>query len=157
MIDADGINCIKESIEILEQTGWDKIITPHFGEFARISGYNKNEIENDYILLAADFAKDHNVIVVLKGAFTIVATPDGKVYINLRCGNQGMAVAGSGDMLAGMIASFLAEGISPVNACCAAVYLHALAGDIAAKELSMRSLTPSDMIEILPRLFKSIE
>lgn len=157
VIDADGINCIANSIEILEQTDAIKILTPHHGEMAKLLGVEAKDIGADFINIAGKFAKEHNVILVLKGAYTAVATPNGKIYLNFLAGNSGMAVAGSGDMLAGMIGAFVAEGISPEIAAAIAVYLHALAGDSAAEKLSKRSIMPTDMIEELPCLFKSFE
>ncbi len=157
IIDADGINCIKDCIEILEQTDTFKIITPHYGEMSRLTGLSPNEIQADFVNVAGRFAKAHNTVVVLKGAFTAVASPTGKVMVNILKGNPGMAVAGSGDMLSGIICALVASGIEPFKAATAAVYLHAYAGDIAADELSERSVTPTDMTERLPRLFKTFE
>lgn len=157
IIDADGINCIAKSIKILEQTESVKVLTPHYGEMARLTGLSAKEIGSNFISVAGDFAKKNGVYLVLKGAYTAVATPNGKIYLNYLAGNSGMAVAGSGDMLAGMIGAFLAEGISAEKAAAMAVYLHAVAGDKAAEKLSKRSIMPTDMIESLPCLFKSFE
>ena len=95
--------------------------------------------------------------MVLKGAYTAVALPGGKIFVNLHKGNAGMATAGCGDMLAGMLCALTAQGISLDIASVAAVYLHAYAGDLAAEDLSERSTTPTDMIDRLPRLFKKFE
>lgn len=154
VIDADGINSIADSIEILERTNWEKIITPHHGEMARLCSKSAQDIQEDFISVAADFAKEHNTIVVLKGAVTAIADPSGKVFVNFLKGNSGMAVAGCGDMLAGMICAFLAAGCDCFESSAASVYLHASAGDRAAKRYSERSITPTDMIAELPYLFK---
>lgn len=157
VIDADGINALIDSIEILERTDWEKVITPHMGEMARLIGISAKEIQKDFINIAAEFAVKHNVCVVLKGAVTVVATPDKNLYLNFLCGNSGMAVGGSGDVLAGIICALISSGISIDKASAAAVYIHARAGDIAAQHLSQRSLIPSDIIDALPCLFKSFE
>lgn len=157
VIDADGINCLSHCIQILEQTAAETIITPHLGEMANLIETSVNDVMADFAAIAADFAVNHNTVTVLKSAFTVVATPNGKVYVNLYKGNAGMAVAGSGDMLSGIISALLAQGIRAETAAKAAVYLHAEAGDMAADVGSIRSVTPTAMLEVLPCLFKKYE
>ena len=106
--------------------------------------------------MGKSFAQEYGVILVLKGARTATFTPDGRVYINLS-GNSGMATAGAGDMLAGMIVSLLAQGIEPITAAYTAVYLHGKSGDIAANRYSQRAMTPTDMINLLGDIFLNFE
>ncbi len=148
VIDADGINLISQSIDLLKKSKAPIIITPHPGEMARLCGCTTAEIEADRINKAKQFAKEYNCIVVLKGANTIVATSNGDISINI-IGNPGMATGGSGDVLAGILVSLLAQGIPPIEAAKSAVYLHSEAGDRVAKRRGERSLIPSDIIEEL--------
>ena len=155
VVDADGLNAISAEPQILN-SNFLVAITPHPGEMARLIGKSVDEIQKNRISTAMSFAKAYGVITVLKGAYTVVAMPSGRVYINVT-GNEGMATAGSGDMLAGMIAAFLANGIYPENAVLAAVCLHGAAGDKTASKLGVRSILASDMIEQLPYIFSSGE
>jgi len=124
-------------------------ITPHPGEMSRLTGKSISEIQKNRIGTALDFAQSYGVITVLKGAYTVIAMPSGKIYINTT-GNAGMATAGCGDMLAGMIVAFLANGTDIEKAVVSAVCLHGAVGDKAAEELGIRGLLVSDMIEKLP-------
>lgn len=148
VIDADGLNAIAAEPEILNAE-YLVAVTPHPGEMARLKGKSVSEIQKNRISVALEFAKEHGVITVLKGSYTVIAVPSGKVYINTT-GNEGMATAGSGDMLAGMIAAFLANGTDPEKAVVAAVCLHGAAGDRAKEKLGVRGILTSDMIEQLP-------
>jgi ADP-dependent NAD(P)H-hydrate dehydratase / NAD(P)H-hydrate epimerase len=147
IIDADGLNALAPWPEDLK--GSDEapiIVTPHPGEMARLTGKTNSEIVADRIKIAQEFATKHHIITVLKGSRTIIASPGGAVYVN-PTGNAGMATAGSGDVLTGLIAGLLAQRPSePLEATIAAVYLHGLAGDIAASKLGMRPLIASDII-----------
>ncbi len=156
VLDADGINVITDNINILNAVSTPVIITPHPGEMARLCKISVKEIQEQRADVALWFAKKSQTIVVLKGAGTIIATPDGKCYIN-KTGNSGMAKGGSGDMLAGMIASLLAQGMSPESAAVCGVYLHGAVGDLAARETSKRGMTPSDMVSALPKLLSEYE
>lgn len=156
VLDADGINLIASNINILNAATVPLILTPHPGEMSRLCKVSVKEIQSDRIGVSLWFAKRSRTIVVLKGAGTIIATPDGRCYINTT-GNAGMAKGGSGDMLAGMTASLLAQGLSPEDAAVCAVYLHGAAGDLAASESSQRGVTPSDMVNALPRLLSEYE
>jgi NAD(P)H-hydrate epimerase len=150
VIDADGLNALAPWPEELK--GSDElpiVITPHPGEMARLTGRTNAQILADRLRIAGDFAVKHHLITVLKGSRTIIASPSGAVYLN-PTGNAGMATAGSGDVLTGLAAGLLAQRTqSPLQALISAVYLHGLAGDIAAVKLGQRSLIASDMIENL--------
>ncbi len=156
IIDADGINSLTHNIDIIKQSKGNVILTPHPGEMARLCKVSVDEINADRIGFAKKFAKEYGVTLVLKGANTIVAFPNSDVFVNTT-GNSGMATGGSGDMLAGMMVSFLAQDLPLKTAALAAVYLHGKAGDYAANRLSQTAVLPSDMIEELPVLFKSLE
>ena len=150
VIDADGLNALAPwpGIEA-GLKGSDElpiILTPHPGEMARLIGKTNADVQADRIGIAREFATQHHVIVVLKGSRSLIAAPDGNVYVN-PTGNAGMATAGSGDVLTGLIAGLLAQSpTDALGATIAGVYLHGLAGDIAADKLGMRSLIASDII-----------
>ena len=152
VIDADGINLISSNINILKRASAPIIITPHPGEMARLIGSDVNTVQNDRYNIARNFAGEYGVTVVLKGANTLIALPDGRVYVNMT-GNSGMAKGGSGDVLAGMAASFMAQGLSAEAAAINAVYYHGLAGDKCAEKYSRRSMLPSDIISELKYIF----
>ncbi len=151
LIDADGINLIADNIELLRDVKAPLVLTPHPGEMARLMGVSSADVESDRINIASSFAQKQGVYLVLKGANTVVATPQGEAYINV-IGNAGMATAGSGDMLAGVIFSLLAQGISPKDATLGGVWLHSAAGDAARDKWGENSMLPTDMIEELCRL-----
>lgn len=153
VIDADGLNAMAAEPELLRQCKAPVIVTPHLGEMARLCGKTVEEISRDRIGVALAFAKEHQVITVLKGAYTVIAAPDGRLFINTT-GNEAMATAGSGDMLAGMITAFLANGMEPLAAAVSAVCLHGAAGDLTAAALGVRGVITGDMIERLPQLFQ---
>lgn len=148
VLDADGINAIKTHRDVLRQAAHPVILTPHANEFARLSGL-QNPQEGELTL----FAKKLNCILLYKGHRTLIAAPDGRLYRN-HSGNPGMAKGGSGDVLAGMLVSLCGQGIGPVDAACAAAWLHGRAGDMAANELSEYGMTPGDMLQYLPKLLK---
>jgi NAD(P)H-hydrate epimerase len=154
VIDADALNILAENKTWLEKIPENSILTPHPGEFKRLEGEFSNSYEN--IQKQLEFSNRYKVIVVLKGAFTSISTPDGKLYFN-STGNPGMATAGSGDVLTGIILGLLAQGIQPEKAAVAGVFVHGLAGDLAAREKSEISLVAGDIIEFLGKAFLSIE
>lgn len=154
VIDADALNILAENKTWLKKLPENSILTPHPGEFKRLVGTFSNSYEN--IQKQLEFSNRYKVIVVLKGAFTSISTPDGKLYFN-STGNPGMATAGSGDVLTGIILGLLTQGISPEKAAIAGVFVHGLAGDLAAKEKSEISLVAGDIIEFLGKAFLSIE
>jgi len=153
VIDADALNILSAQIEWLEKLPEGCVLTPHPGEFRRLAG----ETENSYqrIQKQKAFSKKYNCVVVLKGAFTTVATPNGHVYFN-STGNPGMATGGSGDVLTGIILGLLAQGMSSEEAAILGVFVHGLAGDIAAKEKSEFSMIAGDIITALGKAFKKL-
>ncbi|MBO4854004.1 MAG: NAD(P)H-hydrate dehydratase [Oscillospiraceae bacterium] len=152
VLDADGINALAGHIDALERRrGAVTVLTPHEGEFSRIGTLSLSREA-----AASDFARQNGVYVVLKGHRTVIAAPDGQLAVN-PTGNSGMAKGGSGDVLAGLVLSLLGQGAKPFEACCAAVYLHGLAGDLAARDKTERGMTPTDLVEYLPAAYKEIE
>lgn len=148
VLDADALNCIAKAPEVLKDSRAPIIITPHPGEMARLVGLTAKEVNSDRERLAKEFSQKYKVITVLKGAGTVIASPDGKALINMT-GNSGMATGGSGDVLAGMTASLLAQGANAFDAAGAGAYLHGLAGDIAAEKLGKISMLPTDIIDCI--------
>jgi len=153
LLDADALNIISENKSLLKKIPAGTVLTPHPGEFRRLAGKAKNDFENFQLLKS--FAKKYNIHVVLKGAYTCIATPEGEACFN-STGNPGMAKGGSGDVLSGIIGALLAKGMSSLQACVAGVYIHGLAGDIAAQKFSQESMSASDIINSLPEAFKQI-
>ncbi len=151
VIDADGLNCFALRKDSLMHFPPYSILTPHPKEFERLFGESKNDFER--ITLARKKAKELNVIIILKGHHTFIATPTGQGYFN-STGNAGMAKGGSGDVLTGIITSFLAQGYSSLDASILGVYLHGLAGDIAAETLSKESMLATDIIHFIGHAFK---
>ncbi len=156
IIDADAINCIAQNPDILTKAKAEIIITPHPGEMGRLTGKKAEEVQMNRLETAIDFSKHKNIIVVLKGANTIIAYPDGKVFVNTT-GNPGMAKGGSGDVLAGLISSLRAQGKNASDAASCGVFIHGECGDRAAEKYSVSSMTPCDMIEMLPSVFSDLE
>jgi NAD(P)H-hydrate epimerase len=154
VFDADAINIISLEKSFLRMLPEGSILTPHPGEFRRLTGQWNNDFEKleKQIALSEKF----KVFIVLKGANTSVSTPDGKIFFN-STGNPGMATGGSGDVLTGMITSFLGQGYVPREAAVLAVYLHGLAGDIAADFLGHECLMASDIIDYLPQAFMELK
>lgn len=153
VLDADALNCVAKNPDILKKAKAPIIITPHPGEMARLVKSTPKSVNENRAEIAADFAKEYGVVTVLKGAGTIIASPEGRVMIN-RTGNSGMATGGSGDVLAGMTGSLSAQGAKPFAAAAAAVYLHGLAGDIAAEKLGRISMLPTDLINEISQAYK---
>lgn len=152
VIDADALNCICNKPEILKNLKAPAIITPHPGEMARLLHSTPKTVNSNRENTAINFAKKFGVVTVLKGAGTIIASPDGEVYIN-HTGNSGMATGGSGDVLSGIIGSLLAQGAAPINAAAAGVFLHGTVGDLAAEKLGKISMLPTDMIDMIPTAY----
>jgi NAD(P)H-hydrate epimerase len=156
VLDADGLNAFTEQPDILADRASELIITPHYGEMARLTGIDKEEIAADPVRIARETAKRFNAIVVLKGAPTVVAAPDGRAWINA-AGNPGMATGGTGDVLTGIIASFAARADNLVDSVLAAVYIHSDAGDRAAAQRTEYSMVATDIITYLSESFQSFE
>ncbi|MCX7013668.1 MAG: NAD(P)H-hydrate dehydratase [Candidatus Sumerlaeota bacterium] len=156
VLDADGLNVLGEEPDVLRRRPGPTIVTPHPGEMGRLIGRSARDVQADRVGIARSFAERHNVVVVLKGAQSVIAEPNGQAALNTS-GNSGMAKGGSGDVLTGLIAGLLAQGLDPARAAQAGVFLHGLAGDIAARRHGVRAMTPSDMIECLGEAFQTIE
>ena len=153
VLDADGINALERHIDELSlRRGLVTVLTPHEGEFFRAGGDVSRGRESG----AAAYAARRGVYLVLKGHRTVIAAPDGRLAVNTT-GSDGMAKGGSGDILTGMTASLLAQGMEPFDACCCAVWLHGRAGDLAAAEKGRRGMTPTDLLEKLPYALKEVE
>lgn len=148
VVDADGINLLAQHKYLLRGRTAPTVLTPHEGEFARIAG----GVATDRQTAAEQLALELGAVVVLKGHGTIIT--DGTVTYRNPTGNPGMAVGGSGDVLAGMVVSLLGQGIDPVEAAAAGVWLHGAAGDVCAEELGQYAMLPTDILEELPRLMK---
>ena len=142
----DVMSRLKETLKAREVPA---VLTPHIGEFARITGLPKNEVEEKAADLALEFARDNNCIVILKSSNTLIASPDGRIYEN-NLANSGMAKGGSGDILAGLVTGFLAQGMEPFKAACSAVFIHSKAGEAAKEDIGARSMIPTDLLFYLP-------
>ena len=153
VIDADGLNILSEHPDWFEELPEGCILTPHPKEFDRLAGESKDSYDRH--LKQREFAKRHRVIVVLKGAHTGIASPDGRYWFNTT-GNPGMATGGSGDVLTGLITGLLAQGIPALDAALAGVYLHGLAGDLAVESSSEETLIAGDMILYLGEAFREM-
>ena len=148
VVDADGINVLKAHKDILRGRAYPTILTPHDGEFLRFGG----TVGEDRMASAARFSREWNSILLLKGHRTCI-TDGATGYIN-ETGNPGMAVGGSGDVLAGMIVSLLGQGVNPLEAAACAAWLHGAAGDLCAEEIGQYGMLPTDMLTRIPRLMK---
>jgi NAD(P)H-hydrate epimerase len=159
VLDADGLNAFAGRMDIFRSgVGLaDAVLTPHPGEMSRLMGVETAEIQAHRVETAREFARKHQVTLVLKGFRTLTAAPDGKIWVN-PTGNPGMATGGTGDVLTGLIAGLVAQyrdhPISEVAA--AGVFLHGLAGDLAAEEMGQASLIAGDLIEAFPRAYKKV-
>ncbi|NLW50752.1 MAG: NAD(P)H-hydrate dehydratase [Candidatus Brocadiaceae bacterium] len=152
VVDADALNALAEGPgRVLRHAPAARLLTPHPGEMARLLGCATAEVQADRRAAAVGFAREHSVLVALKGAGTVV-TDGARVYVN-PTGNPGMATGGSGDVLTGMAAGLLAQGIEPFEALQVAVFVHGLAGDLAARRLGELSLMAEDLLECLPQAF----
>lgn len=154
VIDADALNIIANQKELLQQIPANSILTPHVKEFERIFGQRKFSYER--IAKAQNAARQYNVTIVLKGAYTLIATPDRNLTFN-STGNPGMATAGSGDVLTGILTALLAQGYKADEAARLGVFLHGLAGDLALNEQSEESMTAGDIISALGKAFKALK
>lgn len=157
VLDADALNVIaRNDTEVLSRLKCEAVITPHPAEMARLLGTGIDHVQSNRIGTAKAFAEEYGLTVVLKGAGTVIAGPDGRISIN-PTGNSGMATAGSGDVLAGMIVSLLGQSVPPYEAAVAGAYLHGLAGDLAADEKGAQSMTASDISEKIGAAFQALQ
>ncbi|HVG25459.1 MAG TPA: NAD(P)H-hydrate dehydratase [Thermoanaerobaculia bacterium] len=155
VIDASALNAFANRANELNARGLPRVITPHPGELARLLGGDTSAINGDRIAAVREAARATNCVVVLKGHQTLVAEADGHVWVN-PTGNPGMATGGMGDVLAGMIAALLARDADPLDAACAGVYLHGLAGDLLAEELGDMGLTAMEVADRIPKAIQRV-
>ena len=155
VLDADGINHISREIGLLDLHAGPTVITPHPGEMARLTGKPIEEVLKQPVETACETAERHNVIVLLKGATSIAAHPDGRLYLN-RTGNSGMATGGSGDVLTGLIASLIAQGYDAFDAAVLGCFIHGFAGDLAAEVKGGHGMIAGDILEYIPSAFKEL-
>ena len=155
VIDADALYALAGHAEILRKTDTLKILTPHPAEMARLIKRSRDYVEKNRRQTALEFAREYDCVVLLKGHRTLVASPQGKVYINTT-GNAGMATAGSGDVLTGMIAALLGQGSTGFEAAKLGAYWHGKAGDLAAKRKTRAGMIASDIIDNIPKALKKV-
>lgn len=155
IVDADGLNCLSQDLGILKQCKAQLILTPHPGEMSRLIGLSISQIQEDRLSISREFAEENNVILVLKGARTVVASPDGLAYIN-PTGTPGMATGGSGDVLTGVLAGLIAQGIDPFMAAVTGVYMCGTAGEVAVKEKGECGLIAGDIVRKIPSVVKGL-
>ena len=153
IIDADAINILSKNKSLLNRIGKNCILTPHPGEFKRLVGEWRDDHEK--LDLQKAFCKEYECYMILKGAYSSVCTPLGNTYFN-PSGNPGMATAGSGDVLTGLLIALLAQGYSILDTCLMGTYLHGKAGDLALEKQSHESLIASDIINYFGKSFKSL-
>lgn len=150
VIDADGLNAISSHIDIFDGEKKELVITPHPGEMSRLCGLPIIEIQKNRDEIAKEYAKRWGVTLLLKGKGTIIAGPDGRIHIN-PTGNSGMATGGMGDVLSGMIGSFMGQGLDGYDAAVLAAFLHGYAGDIAKEEIGEFGMLAGDVVRLIPK------
>jgi NAD(P)H-hydrate epimerase len=156
VLDADGLNAFENHSAELKKRAGTLVITPHPGEMARLTGSTVPAVQHDRINVARTFASEHQLIVVLKGHRTLIAQPDGTVWVNAT-GNPGMATGGTGDILTGMVAGLIAQHPDHIaDGVIAAVHLHGLAGDVARESMGEHSLVATDLLTALPEAFRRV-
>lgn len=156
IIDADGINIVGDNISIIKECKSELIFTPHPKEMSKLINEEVENINSNKIYFAKEFAKKYSVDIVLKGSNTVICDKKGNAYMNTT-GNSGMAKGGSGDVLSGMISSFVAQRLSGIDAAICGVFLHGLVGDKCKEKFSSTSMTPTDMINEISDIFKKLE
>lgn len=156
MVDADALNALATDTRVLTGDHGPLVLTPHPGEMARLLGTTAAKIQEDRLEIAAKYAREWQAVLLLKGARTVIAWPDGQVYIN-PTGNPGMATAGSGDVLTGIIAGLAGQGLKPGVAAALGAYLHGAAGDEAARQRGQRAMMAGDLLDFLPYVLRNLE
>ncbi|SFG00322.1 NAD(P)H-hydrate epimerase [Desulfotomaculum arcticum] len=156
VLDADGLNAMAGKAGLFKSVKSNLVLTPHPGEMARLTGHSVKEIQQNRIGITARKAKEWGCSILLKGAKTIICGPDGSIYIN-GTGNPGMASGGSGDVLTGIIAGLMAQGLTPVNAAVAGAFIHGRAGDVTAQEMGMSGMLAGDLLQRIPHVTKEYE
>ncbi|MEK7867309.1 MAG: NAD(P)H-hydrate dehydratase [Planctomycetota bacterium] len=154
VVDADAINILSKDLTVLQRGGRTSVLTPHPGEMARLTRRSIDELQKNREAIAGEFAKKHRVVLLLKGHGSVV-TDGTRLAVN-GTGNPGMATAGSGDVLTGVVAGFLAQGLSPFDAARLAAHIHGLAGDIAAREIGPVGMLASDILDRVPKAIKAL-
>ncbi len=155
VVDADGLNALSQAPEVISLLDKEAILTPHPGEMSRLTGSSVPSLEADRIRTAQQFASEHDLTLVFKGAPTVTGLANGDVWIN-STGNSGMATGGMGDVLTGIIAGLMAQGVSSERAAALGVYIHGLAGDMTAEVFGMHGLIASDVLKAVPRAISSL-
>ena len=155
VLDADGIMALVGQLDILKKRKAPTVLTPHPGEMSKLISKSVQVIQAIRSKIASEFAKKYGVTLALKGYRTVVASPKGEIYLN-KTGNSGMSTAGSGDVLTGMIASFIGQGINPYSSTALGSYLHGLAGDLAARENGPFGMIASDILSKVPQAIKEV-
>ncbi|AQS60136.1 bifunctional ADP-dependent NAD(P)H-hydrate dehydratase/NAD(P)H-hydrate epimerase [Desulforamulus ferrireducens] len=155
VLDADALNALAGATPILADLKVPAVITPHPGEMGRLLGIPVDQVQNERLKIACEAAQEWQVVTLLKGARTLIAVPGGELYIN-PTGNPGMASGGSGDVLTGVLAGLMAQGLAPGRAAAAAAFLHGLAGDLAAEKLGELSMLAGDILSYLPEAIKNV-
>ena len=156
LLDADGLNAVARHLDVLSSAKGPLILTPHPGEMARLIGSTSTQVQRERLAVARSLATSRKLVVVLKGARTLVALPDGTVFVN-PTGNAGMATAGTGDVLAGICGGLLAQKLTPARSAAVAVYAHGRAGDIAAQRVGQAGLVASDLLTALGEQWRRLE
>ena len=156
LLDADGLNALSENPNVLNERQEPCVLTPHPGEMARLIDSTPSTVQKNREPTAAAFAEKAGCVLVLKGQHTVIAAPDGRTAVN-PTGNSGLGSGGTGDVLSGLIGGLLAQGMEPYAAACLGVYLHGLAGDIAAQQKTPRAMIATDVIDALSSAWREIE
>jgi NAD(P)H-hydrate epimerase len=156
VVDADALNALAKVNKWWQRMNYQAVLTPHPGEMARLTGLSVAEIQADRLKIAQKMAAEWQKVVVLKGAYTVIAAPDGRAKLNPSA-NPGLASAGTGDVLSGAIAGMLAQGLSPFDAACCGVHLHSAAGDVVKSELGDAGMIASDLLPVLPKVIKKLK
>ncbi|MBM3157059.1 MAG: NAD(P)H-hydrate dehydratase [Chloroflexi bacterium] len=156
VLDADALNALAKQNKWWQKMDYQAILTPHPGEMARLTGLTVTNVQAERLKIARGSAAEWGKVVVLKGAYTVIAAPDGRAKLNPSA-NPGLASAGTGDVLSGTIAGLLAQGLSPFDAACCGVYLHSMAGDAVKAELGDAGMVASDLLPVLPRAIRKLK
>jgi NAD(P)H-hydrate epimerase len=155
VLDADGLNAFEDLCELFKDRDAPTILTPHPGELSRLLKMDVSALQRDRIETVRRFAMEYHVIVVLKGAATVISDPEGEIFVN-SSGNTALSKGGSGDVLTGLIAGFIAQEVEPIKAAILGVFMHGLAGEHVSKEKTERAALPSDLIDAFPFVFKEL-
>jgi NAD(P)H-hydrate epimerase len=156
VMDADALFAVSQDLNILKELKAPCVITPHPGEMSRLTGASVEDILDNTAVTACRFSKEYNVVTLLKDAQTIIANPNGNFYIN-KTGNNALAKAGTGDVLAGMIAGFIAQGSDIFTASALSAYIHGKAGETASDDLSTYSVAASDLLKYIPKVIRKLD